>query len=612
MKRIFNFKIIVLIIVLASLSISCDDYLDQTPEATITEDYIFSDYTGFQGFMDVCYTYIFDYYSYNESATLLFGDEVLTNNCLSSLYAADGDYKSLVNPNTWSPFNNINNENFGSKRRGIWTGSWYGIRQVNLALEKLPLLNNATPEQKNRIEGQAYFFRAFYHFELARSFGGMPYVDKYLKVGDELKLPRQSFQKTIERVVEDLDRAANLLPESWANGSDNHEVGRITKGTALAIKSKALLYAGSPLMVNESTGKGFVYDENYMKRAAQAAYEVIKLANKGIYKLLPMNKGNGTGNVYNDQFGRNDGFQNYTEETIFMKFMDAKNSGGNFGADYWSFIIQRNFIPARWGNGTGNVGNHTPTQNLVDMFEMRTTGLPITDTGSGYDPMKPWEGRDPRLRNGILVDRDVWSILQPETYALKIYVGGLDRNVESPTPYQFKKIWPKTCNNADNQFTQVRVTCPIMRLAEVYLIYAEAMNEVNGPTATSAELPLSAKEAINMLRRRPMYADKPNEPIMPDVNAKFIVSKETFRERIWNENEVELFFEGNRWFDLRRWHVAHLDKYKAIYGLDFDKDWTYFNKTLVKNKIFDDRHYWMPIPTEQTQLYKEFYQNPGW
>jgi hypothetical protein len=613
MKNIFKYKTGLLLLLTAAFSAGCDDYLDQTPEATITEDYLFSDYKGFQGFIDGCYTYVMDYTLYNEGSNILFGDEALTNNNHIGPYiAATGNYWSLTNYHRWAPFNTGQEEYFGNKGRGFWTGSWFGIRHANLALEKLPLLTNATQEQKDKIAGQAYFFRAFLYYEIARSYGGMPYVDKYLTATDEMKLPRLNFQQTAEKIVADFDKAAQLLPESWANGTDTHEVGRVTKGTALAFKAKTLLYAGSPLMVHESTGKGYEFDAEYMKRCAAAAYEVIKLADKGVYKLLPLSKGSKGGNEFNDQFGRNDGYQCYTEETIFMKFHDADYSWMAKGVDLWAGIVQRNFIPQRWGSGNGHPVNDTPTQNLVDMFEMKATGLPITDPQSGFDPMHPWEGRDPRLRNGILVDRDVWSVLQPETYTYQSYIGGLDRNANQPTPYDYKKCFPKTCNKADNQFTNYRGTTPQMRLAEVYLMYAEAMNEAYGPIATAAGLPLSARDAINIVRRRPLSADNPSEPIMPDVDAKFLTGKEVFRERIWNEEEVELFFEGNRWFDLRRWHVAHLDKYKVIYGLDFDKDWTYFNKTVVTTKVFEERHYWMPIPIEQTQLYKEFPQNPGW
>jgi hypothetical protein len=84
------------------------------------------------------------------------------------------------------------------------------------------------------------------------------------------------------------------------------------------------------------------------------------------------------------------------------------------------------------------------------------------------------------------------------------------------------------------------------------------------------------------------------------------------REIIWNERAVELCFENHRWFDLRRWHVAHLPKYRELYDLLFDEGYTYFNRVLIETIAFEDKHYWVPIPREDTYLYTEFYQNPGW
>src|SRR5690606_33564238 len=105
---------------------------------------------------------------------------------------------------------------------------------------------------------------------------------------------------------------------------------------------------------------------------------------------------------------------------------------------------------------------------------------------------------------------------------------------------------------------------PHMRLAEVYMIYAEAVNEISGPSGTAGGLALTAVDAVNKVRHRAN---------MPHVNSKFTGDKDTFRKRIWNELAVEFFAEGHRWFDIRRWHVGHLDEYKKIYSLVFDKDW---------------------------------------
>jgi hypothetical protein len=138
----------------------------------------------------------------------------------------------------------------------------------------------------------------------------------------------------------------------------------------------------------------------------------------------------------------------------------------------------------------------------------------------------------------------------------------------------------------------------------MYLIYAEAVNEFAGPTGTAPGASLTAADAVNIVRGRVG---------MPQVNSKFLANKETFRDRIWNERAVELIGEdGSRFYDLRRWHVAHMDKYRDIYKVEFDEGHTYFNRLFVQKKVFEQKHYWFPLPLESTQIYAGFDQNPGW
>jgi hypothetical protein len=323
-----------------------------------------------------------------------------------------------------------------------------------------------------------------------------------------------------------------------------------------------------------------------MNRAASAAYEVIKLADIGVYSLVPFEE-------YNSNFGRNDGTYPWTSETIFEPVSPERGSGQQTARH------GRLLTPARFG---GNGICETPTQNLVDEFEM-ANGLPIDDPASGYDPMDPWSNRDPRFRNGILVDRDQWTFKDPDKRQIEFFKGGQDDNGNHRSPYLCKKYWPKGVNTYDRNWDQFVYVNPHIRLAEIYLIYAEAVNEVSGPNGTASGAGLTPVQAVNIVR---------NRAGMPNVNPKFTGNKEAFRMRIWNERSVELFFEGNRWFDIRRWHVAHLDEYKMLYRLDFDKDYSYFNKTHFTTRVFDEKHYWLPIYTYQTQIYSGFSQNPGW
>ncbi|HEX8040804.1 MAG TPA: RagB/SusD family nutrient uptake outer membrane protein, partial [Chryseosolibacter sp.] len=245
----------------------------------------------------------------------------------------------------------------------------------------------------------------------------------------------------------------------------------------------------------------------------------------------------------------------------------------------------------------------SPTENYVENFGM-ANGLPIGEPDSGYDPQNPWSNRDPRFYYNIVKDGDriVQNFQNADTYA-QFYVGGRHRNLtNSLTGYGHKKFTPLTANKYDVGYGNgYFYECPQMRLADVYLMYAEAVNEAFGPDGTVAGGP-TAVAAVNIIR---------NRATVPDVDARFL-NKDAFREVIRRERAVELAFESHRWFDLRRWHVSHLPQYREKYVLEFDKNHTYFQKKLDHTIVFEDKHYWLPFPVGQVTLYPEFKQNPGW
>jgi hypothetical protein len=317
---------------------------------------------------------------------------------------------------------------------------------------------------------------------------------------------------------------------------------------------------------------------------------VIKLANQGVYQLEPWAS-------YSNMFYKIDGTWPGGKEIIFAAIINRHSR--NTGYSNQNMTLQH----LGGGNKLGS-----PTANYVELFEM-ASGLPIDDPGSGYNALDPWANRDPRFYYNIVKDRDriVQSLPLTDRRAVaELYVGGRDKvATNSKTGYAYKKFIHLTCNSVDNGWVAPRWTMhvPRLRLAEIYLIYAEAANEAYGPNGSHPEASLTAVEAINLVRARAN---------MPGVNSKFTGSTEALRARIWNERAVELAFEAKRWFDVRRWYVAHLKEYKELYAIDFDKNWTYFQKTLLRTRVFDMKHYWMPLPTAQAKLYSDWPQNPGW
>ncbi|MCG8699381.1 MAG: RagB/SusD family nutrient uptake outer membrane protein, partial [Bacteroidales bacterium] len=281
---------------------SCEDYLQPPTEAETTKSDAFTTYVDFQGFEDQLYGLLVDYINITMGSSPNTDDFNYSEDGYGVYDFAIGNYWYIYN----SPQNLNNRRNHwtgkSNKGKGIWLAAWQGIRIANMALENMELLVEATPEERELLLGQAYFFRAFYHWEIIRSWGGVPYVTKVFGSSDDMNLTwentgrRPHFQEVIEPLVSDLDSAAKYLPVDWSKTAVGADVtsdtesqmhGRATKGAAYGIKAKALLFAASPLMNKEHKGTT-TYDLDLCKRSAEAANEVIALVDEQqVYELLP-------------------------------------------------------------------------------------------------------------------------------------------------------------------------------------------------------------------------------------------------------------------------------------------------------------------------------------
>jgi starch-binding outer membrane protein, SusD/RagB family len=578
---------------------SCDEYLDKIEVADLTEEDVFSTYLDYQAFVDQMYDKVIANFNFINNVGKNWADHVISNGTgRPGIYMDQGNYWMI-----WTSNRSLFHDQQGDgSYEGLWDSSLKGIRIANLALEHYDLLKDATQEQRDLLLGQIYFFRAFFHYKIISNFGGVPYMDRVFSPNDDMRLPRLTYQQTTERMVEDLDVAISLLPADWEETETGRlragfNRGRATKGAALALKTKALIFAASPLMNNESTGRGFVYDHQLLQRAAEAGHQFFKLVDQGYYALESIE-------TYTNSFYTMDGTVTWGPEVVWQR----TNWIGRHGQTAFRTAGMGRLI---MGGRLGQVNYcEAPTQNIVDQFEMQSTGLPIDDPESGWDPAKPWDGLDPRFNKSILTDRTRWvasiPASDPRAY-IQLYNGGLDRGTEaSLSGYLIKKFWPYGANQIDAQYALYWHRVPILRVPDIYLLYAEAVNEIHGPQGVpnfAGETGLTALQAINVLRTRAE---------MPGVHSKFTGSKEAFRERIRVERSVELCFEGHRWYDVRRWHIGHLPETKVLYGMDFDRDHTNFARVVLRERVFDDKHYWLPFPRDQVNLYEEFTQNPGW
>lgn len=613
-----NIRYLFLIITGVLVVAACTKFLDKTPAASTTDENVFSTYADFQGFLDPNYSEVRNYIGHYSSTTLDAGGETINNFISwSPAYTAwsgeyvhyfagsdaggYGDGTSLFSAKGYGyGLTNTSNKWATAEGSGVWNGGWRGIRVCNVALKNFRMLSQATDEEKNLILGQIYFFRAWFHQQIIEWAGGMPYIDTVIGPSDQMKFKRLTYQQDVEKIVEDYDKAIQYLPEDWdettvgkqflnpATGASGN-TGRATKGVALAYKAKALLYAGSPLM-NGFSGGDFTYNIDYMKRAAAAGWEMIQLANntgengKKRYDLVPFAN-------YSDNFYKySDKGYVWTSETIWERM---ERSASHYG------FIQRQNSFSRFGGRYGEQVN----QLFVDKFEM-ADGTRYIPALYDNDNTKRWDYRDPRFRKAILVDRDQHGA--DSRSILNLYEGaGSDKGTtqQITLPYLLKKYWPAGANGFDNKTSNLVRINPLMRLAEVYLDYAEAVTVAYGANGAAPGATMTAVDAINKVRQRAG---------MPNVTAA-APGYESFLELVRNERNVELCFEGHYWFDNRRWYVAHLPENKICVDLKFDKGWTNFTRAIIKNKVFENpKHYWVPLNRDQTLLYPGFGQNPGW
>jgi len=572
---------------------SCEKYLDKTLKADVTVNQVFSTFPSFQGFVEKIYCDIIDFATMSRVAAWWnYGDDIY--GISSATVIQDGNYWTVVNGYEWEQYVYTSAFTRGctfSWSRGQWNNGWAAIRDCNTALAHIKDLVDATDEEKNVIKGQVYFFRGYFHWQIMKQWGNIPYADTLFAPTDIMKIPQLTMFETGEKVLADLQKAVDLLPVDWdatvvGQPTLGNNRGRLTKGKALSFMAEAQLWLGSPLMNGVQTGS-YTYNTDYCKKAAASAWEVIKLANQGVYALEPWP-------TYSNLFKTD----NLTEpgrsnEVIFKAPFLGETSRYHVTQMVLSVI-------------GGEVGYTGPTQNYVELFEMKN-GLPIDDPASGFVPLDPWSNRDPRFRASVTVDQDrICENKNDITAFAQFYTRGRDRGASSSqTGFGMKKFIFSTWNLSDNKWGASGFTCvPILRLAEIYLFYAEAANEAyGGPSGKDPSANLTALDAINKVRTRAN---------MPGVNAKFL-NQTDFRARVWNERAVELCFEAKRRDDLRRWHVAHLDKYRDLYSCEFSANHSSFTKAYQRSIVFDsEKYYWFPFPPNQVLLYPGWKQNPGW
>ena len=570
------------------------NFTDSDMLAFKTEDDVIHNMNNITAVINNVYSYMPDGYD-------RIGNSMLADACDEAEDVNDAEVIQNFNIGNWGAFSNPE----GSP----WSNSYGGIRKANVFLNLLKkvdwtYLKLGTPEEYNRRvtlttmhKNEAHFLRAFFYFELINRYGGVPLITQAYDPISELdslkRIPRSSFSQCVNYIVQECDTAAKYLSaDYYSNAGTQAYLGRATKGAALALKARTLLYAASDLynqINNTDSLIGYTDNNRQLRwiRAAQASKAVIDMTASGIYSFH---------SDYSALFLLRDAF---SREVIFEKRYTASNT----------FDIQN--YPA--GIATGKTGT-CPTQNLVDAYEMKFTastdarnGKTIDDPASGYDPTNPYLNRDPRLKKTIVYNTATFG---KNATTVELWEGGnngLPRVGVSKTGYYLRKYVDETLDLTLNNTSKKQWI--YFRLSEIYLNYAEAMLEAYGtPTviSTAEGLTISALSALNSVRTR-VAVGMPSLPMT--INAT------DFKARLRNERRVELAFEEHRYWDLRRWMTADNGIGGDIYGMRIQRStsgiYTY-TKQKIETRVWDSKMYLYPIPQSEINKSLVLIQNPGW
>lgn len=548
-----------LIISLLPLLVSGCDFLDTKYDTDITTEMVNSDYTRIAQVGQGIYSAV-------KSGLWELDNNLAAARSDEAVQTTTGLSVSLFNNGSWNDLSNPDNYLYDEFYKGIHNAHYFLDFSENYE-EKLKynrdIISDGGAEYRRDVENvawlraEAHVALAYYYAELQKRYGEVPLVKEVLE--ENVFLPKSSYDDVLDYIVEQIDGSLESLRPTWRENyegveGDRGRDGRFTVGAALAIKSRALLYAASPL--NNPEG-----DPQKWARAAEAAHDLISL------------------NMYSLD-------DDYSNLFLSSKALDSREMILAYRHDPDNSLEKQNYPVGTEGGNSGL----TPSENLVEAYEY--AGTP--------NPDNRYENLDPRFYATIVYNGCTWN-----DRTIDISANGQDsylKNQASRTGYYLKKFL------APNLFLlkdeTERHVWPLFRYAEILLNYAEAMNEAYGPDETNGYT-MSAKDALNAVRRRPGVN-------MPDVETSDPIE---FRKAVLHERRIELAFEGHRYWDLVRWQQGDVLS-ENIRGVRVTNDTAPFQYEVidVENRVFEaPKMYRYPFPYYEVQRSQGvLVQNVGW
>ncbi|WP_288206755.1 RagB/SusD family nutrient uptake outer membrane protein [uncultured Parabacteroides sp.] len=536
----------------ALFGISSCDVLDVAPTDSFTDESVWNDLALAETYLNNSYIDVVA-----ESSCLVrfasLSDEVHQRHTYWTERALDG---------TLSP--DLYGIGYDESKNDMWWYYYGAIKKVNYFMDHIDNVPADTEEfqtWRDNLKGQGYYLRAYFYHMLYSLFGRVVLVTHAHELDSEFTETRADMDEVGNYVVSQCDSAALLLPTTYSSADD---LGRATKGAALALKGRTLLYMASPLFGTPSSEK--------WQKAADANKAVIDL---GVYNLKAVSSSDDYANLFLDS---------NNPEVIFEKLYDTQYK---VSANNVSFLHQ---APCGTGSGFGGWSTMVPTLELVDRFQCADGTKYEIEAENEY----PWDGRDIRLKANILLDGDEWGY-GSDKRKVEFFVPGEDGVVAGLDGPAGPSWWNSTLTgigmrkfldpNYDTNGTLSNST-PwfVIRLAEVYLNYAECQMELGN----NAE----ALKYINLVRER---------ALLPPATGKDIRAEYEY------ERQIELCFEGQRWFDLRRWKKLEEVYKQPRYGMTIykykDGQMLYVRGTdpIRTFTFYPEKNYWMPVPRYENQ-----------
>ncbi|WP_027137022.1 RagB/SusD family nutrient uptake outer membrane protein [Gaetbulibacter saemankumensis] len=583
MKKYISF--LSFILCLPFFMVSCeevelgDDFLSKPPGGDITIDTVYANLENANRALTAAYAtlpYSLPWgWSLHQSVMYMDNLESLTD--LASSYVPYGGPINAYYSGAYAPSMDYQGDSNGKYLRYGFKKAkpWLGIRRAYTFINNIDRVPDADQETKDRLKGEAMMVAAVHYNDLFRNYTGVPWVNKNFAPTDDTFSPRLTAEATMDSIVGLIDRAAKLLP--WQVNDISNNEGRFTRAAAKALKIRVLLFGASPVLNSDTPYReGEASDKKlcWMGGYDVSRWQDVVTACEDFFNELQANGGyqlEDTGNPRED-FTR--GYLRRGSKELLISTRNSYRFRNLFFGQYSRFGAAR------------------PTQELVDLYPMKS-GKSITDPTSGYDPSNPYINRDPRLYETVIVNGDAYRGRTAE-----LFNGGREkrRGLIAATGYMQRKFYLDG-NRATSQFSVIQ--WPYLRLSEVYLSYAEALNEVNGgPTAL-------AYEYLNKTRERVDVGPAPTG-----------LTLETFRKEVLDERARELAYEDVRLFDIIRWKIPfiqpHMVKLQGSTSGITNIEYFEVEPRRVWVDQWDPKWYFCGFPPDEINKGYGLIQNPGW